>query len=262
MLRSMEMASEDSSVSEWSSFGDFVRQEFGRTIQPAIEAHGEEMGQAIRNTLLDLDGPRIVARKPSPPERYAARLFRGMHEICLSRETLGDIAVYIDRFPYRKTPVTKVRYLRYHIEGYIQEMGVFRFRLLRYLPRIARSFAGETDAGEIKSKVDSLKSLVEDALKNLREIRDEHVHEYRFDPPDLDRLATLHLWVTTGSDDVRTRLAGLYDSTYILTQAKWKELIVANNKQLDILLDRCGSVLIGILFPGKSRKLRYPKRCQ
>jgi len=256
------MKRESTPVSEWSFFALLISEEGGRVIEPVLETHKNEAAQVTWNLLYDLDGPTIIDRTPSARERYVARLFRGMCEITRCFETLADIAVYINRFPYRGTAVTEVRYLRYHVENYFQDLYILRERLVSYLNVVTRSFARETDASEIKLKVNSLSSLVRGALESMVQVRDAHVHEYRIDPDDLWRLDELSLLVRAGSKDISEHFAEYYRSAYKSVRKKWRQTVMANNEQLGVLLDKCGSVLVDILFHKENRKLRCPKRYQ
>jgi hypothetical protein len=71
----------------------------------------------FKNHLLALKGPKQVARKITPHDIFFSKLMVGFNEIYDSYSSLLDIQVYIDRFPYCKTRVSKTRYIAYHMEN-------------------------------------------------------------------------------------------------------------------------------------------------
>lgn len=93
---------------------------------------------ALMNHLLDLPGPRHVARDRTPREVYVSAVFDGFVEITKSLETLEDIRFLVKRFPYRNTRVTEERYLQLLAETYLSEIYVLRERLKAYIVRVER----------------------------------------------------------------------------------------------------------------------------
>ena len=86
----------------------------------------------FKNHLLALKGPKQVARKITPHDIFFSKLMVGFNEIYDSYSSLLDIQVYIDRFPYCKTRVSKTRYIAYHMENYFNEVYILKERLNAY----------------------------------------------------------------------------------------------------------------------------------
>src|SRR5207253_897042 len=99
-----------------------------------------DFAQAMKNHLLDLDGPKEVKPKRTGRKTFCYKLFYGFTEIAGSLDTLEDIEVFIGRFPFRGTRITKERYLQFHVECHLAEIYLLRERLRSYLTLLERQY--------------------------------------------------------------------------------------------------------------------------
>ena len=95
----------------------------------SLESERKELREIIKNTLFDLEGPRHFASfSTRRDDIFASRLVLSFDEIVTSYLRLKDIEIYTKRFPYRNTGISALRYLKYHIESYFNEIYIFKTR--------------------------------------------------------------------------------------------------------------------------------------
>jgi hypothetical protein len=78
--------------------------------------------------VIDLAGYDALTRS----EQIGMDLFAGFNEISHSYDTLLDIEVYVARFPYANTRITRSGHLRFIIEAYLHESYTLGERLKTY----------------------------------------------------------------------------------------------------------------------------------
>jgi len=71
-------------------------------------------------------------------EQIGMDLFAGFNEISHSYDTLLDIEVYVARFPYANTRITRSGHLRFIIEAYLHESYTLVERLNDYRLKAGR----------------------------------------------------------------------------------------------------------------------------
>jgi hypothetical protein len=101
---------------EWQAFSKAMATQAGAVFASIGEAHKTELGQAIMNDLLDEPGPREINRKSSERELFLRRIFEGYSEIVASLDALKHTEIYLRRFPYSKTAISKPDHLKYHVQ--------------------------------------------------------------------------------------------------------------------------------------------------
>lgn len=217
-------------------------------VKPVIldrpEEEQEAVGEALRNTLFDLDGPRYTSSKFTQTERLIGELFFDFTEITKSYLNLRDIEIYVRRFPYGDTDISRARYLTYHVENYLNEVYILKERLTAHLTIIERRYKKSQKIQEIKTKIDPLKKLILLSLDGILTTRGTHVHRVRYSDKDIDRLETFEL-----IDNTEDRfLSGFHDMEYRKIRKKWVERIKSNNDATKKLLDTYCSNLHSILF--------------
>ena len=208
-----------------NKYFNMVMAEMSSLFQVSKMLQNEEFGQAIMNTLLDEDGPRTVSRNPEPKELFVAnKLFRGFAEIYTSVRCLENIEIYIRRFPFSKTRVTKLDYLKYNIENYLNEIYVLKERMISYSKTISRAYKKSSNAAAIAEHLKNASKLASDSLKNIVEIRGAHVHSIRYSDKDIDRLSNLELMLNSDNQDFREAFEKLYFVAYSEIRKKWAPL--------------------------------------
>ena len=99
-----------------------------------------EYAEVFKNRILGLSGPKQLNRKQTPSEVFFSKLHDGFSEISDSYYCLLEIEIYIGRFPYRNTSISKTRHLAYHMENYLNEIYILRERLNNHFTTIGRLY--------------------------------------------------------------------------------------------------------------------------
>lgn len=237
-----------------------LTQEFSRSYVPIAKQHKKELGQSILNSLFDDPGPKYINRTPTPKEIYLKRIFDGFSEIHSSYEALTDIEIYINRFPFAETSVTKPRYLRYHVENYFNEMYLLKKRLLAFLTITGRSFRKDPRYSVVLAVTRPLFKIVSDSLEKVVDIRGRHVHQKRYSDSQIDRLELMDLLSksTKKDDGLAAALKPFYQFEYRKIRSEWKAQIKRNNETVNKLLMIYSDNLHPILFSPEKNELIYP----
>ncbi len=220
-----------------------------------IEAtHGEEVTKVYRNALFDLEGPKYLNLPRSRDENFFHKAFRGFGEIEISYQTLLDAEVYIRRFPFGKTRITRVRYLRFHIEAYLQEVYILQERIIAYLKWLRRAYRYSPRANLVEAVAERLERIAIASLEPIRRARGAHVHEERFDSADLDRLGMLETIVQENSVEIYQRI---YRVEHKKIRWAWTRWMRESNYAIGQLLEIVFSTLAQVVFDAQ-QELIYP----
>jgi hypothetical protein len=210
----------------------------------------------FKNHLLALKGPKQLARKITPHDIFFSKLMVGFNEIYNSYSSLLDIQVYIGRFPYSKTRVSKTRYIAYHMENYFNEVYILKERLNAYCTIIARLYKNDQTLKDLTTIINSLSEYVQKSLKGITDVRGKHIHSNRLKDENLDRLNTLEL-INHGPKRIPA-MKYLYASVYRDTRKKFCLSIKQNNEAIKKILDEYFDVLYKVVTNDK-RQIRYPE---
>lgn len=181
----------------------------------------------------------------TPFEKIRMDLFAGLNEISSSYETLLDIEVYVCRFPYANTRITRSGHLRFIIEAYLHESYTLRERLKAYPELIRRRLAAQQPTIDYKGTCKLAVELAAVGLERIVTARGAHVHQRRFSTPDLDT-AGMYDRLRTHKGDGPTRMLG--EHAYREVRKKWLATIRKNNSVLAGLLDRYFLRLYPLVF--------------
>ena len=223
---------------------------FGEKVDKLTEGNREELGEALLNSLLDLDGPKQVDAKPDGETTFLARLFNGLSEINGSYESLRDAEIYIRRFPFSDTRVTRDRYLKYIIENHLHETYILKERLLKYLKTVERLYKPDEQMDSIKKGTSPLYKLVSQSLKRLTTQRNFHVHNSRIVSKNIDRIASIDL-ITPG-----------LENDWLTSYARWqfREVRKQHKKQIEAINDEIED-LLGVYFSKLYSLVFYESGC-
>jgi hypothetical protein len=94
-------------MDEWSKLQDALIAKLSAIFDSILKTHKAELSEVFGNDLPGDPGPRAISRIPTEREQFLRRLFDGFLEIHSAIEILQDIELYIARFPYPRTRVTK-----------------------------------------------------------------------------------------------------------------------------------------------------------
>jgi hypothetical protein len=126
------------------------------------------------------------------------RLFFGFMEISMSVDNIRNISVYIRRFPYSNTGITRNAYLRYHMENYLNELYILSKRMETYVTMVQRMYKGNVAVSHVAEIGKDIKILVNSALKPFINIRNPHIHLPRITDHDFDMLTIFERLRTEG----------------------------------------------------------------
>lgn len=183
---------------------------------------------------------------------FARELVLQAGEISACVENLRDIAIYVRNFPFARAGISKHRYLRYHVEGYIQEVFLLRERLRRILTFVGRRYRTDSRGASIAVVIRELNRRVTEAFSVVTTARGVHVHEHRLYDDDLYRLELVEV---LGRAD--PRYARMAAEMYRDVQVEKRNWIAKNNVVTFELADRCFRGLRAIVFTAGGR-MRYP----
>jgi len=225
----------------------------------------KEAGEANWNRIFDLEGPRSIKRKPLAWEVwYSQRLAKPFSAICKSHETLQDIEVYVRRFPFRGTRVSRVTYLRHNIEVYLQEVYVLRQRMIDFLNSLEKDYAESSQGVSFKKLNAPFCREIKTRLKPIIEARGDHVHGWGYDDKRLSRLDTLELLANyssrkkTGHRKLKVVYRILHEDVYKAERKQWSKLLHQWNEAIGKLLDEYFRSLDCIVFPHSGKPVFPP----
>lgn len=245
-------------MDDFDKFHRSLFQEFRAVIMPIAEHNMEELGETLLNEILDLKRKRVIDRRRSQKEAFLANLFYGYIEIWDSYHSLKDIQVYIGRFPYTNTGISKVACLSYHIVNYMNEMYILKQRLITFLTKTGRLYKKDQLHHQVLRSTKPLFKIVKDALSRIIKTRGIHVHQSRYKDEDLERLNTIELFVRAGDVDFFEQLPDSYELECRKIRRKWKKIVKQNNETLRELFNIYFGALLKILFD-ESGNLIYPQ---
>ena len=218
--------------------------------------HRREIGESILNTAFDKEGPRSARRANDNLTFISEKLFKPSSEIFANIEALENIAVYARSFPYRRQGISRVDYLKYHIENYLNEIYILKNRLIAFLNLVDRAYRKCDRRAEIKANLSPLYGTVHGALEGYVNVRGSHVHQNRYTDSDFDRLTTLNLLSMSGDDDASELFRNMFYESYRITRRKWTGKIKNDLSSLETLLDLYYASLTRSLI--KEGKIVYP----
>jgi hypothetical protein len=237
---------------------------FNEVLSPILEEKHEGSEEAIMNSILGLQGPKSINRNPTSYEYFISnKLFRPLSEIIQTVQSIENIAVYIKSFPYKRQKISRVAYLKYHVENYLNEIYVLKNRLISYLQLIDKSYKKSTAGSEVSKKTLPLYTLTSEALKNYTDIRGAHVHKYRYSDDDFDRLSSLELLTMVEREDkFGIIMVNLSNQAYSEIRTKWVKKINSDITEINRLLEiYFENILLAItkdeelIFPDKIKRV-------
>jgi len=199
----------------------------------------DEAIDVLMNRLLNLAGQKIVAGVSSPKGQFLARLTMSVYEIYGMYESLLDSEVYICRFPYSKTRITKSRHLQHVFANYLNNVYILKERLKNFLKLLEDVYAVNEQRKNVKRITQPLFTSNSRFFDDFVSVRGIHVHTESYSDSELDRLGVIENFVSDGRLELETRQ---HWKTYFETQFKnirkeKTEVISTNNKNVQNLLE-------------------------
>jgi hypothetical protein len=202
--------------------------------------------------IFDIAEKPVIKRKFSKKQVFLNFLSDHLHEIFLSYEYLKDAKNYISSFPKNKK-ISKVRYLIYTYENYLNEIYLLKLRIKNYYNMLLEWYKVDRRAKNVRKIVFPLfKEL--DRFRFLEDVRGDHVHKFRYKPENFAQLESLEILAKTGNSII-LKLAELKFKNVRIELEKSINTINAYIEQvLGILLEPTSD----IIFSKKS--IVYPSR--
>ena len=227
-----------------------------KTSQKTKKEH-EELEKKFIAQALGETTTSTKASHPTKQEIFISKLYRGLIEVHTSLESLKAFEVYISRFPYSKTTISRSQYLRFIIESYLHEFYILKERTNAYLTTVVRAYRSDYRHSIYVSKTKPLFKAIPNIFDNLLKARGGHVHQSRYTDNDLDKLDALELYKTLGTD-LDNVFYILSEDHYKEIRKKWKGIITSNNESVDKVCDLIFGVLYTIVCT-KSGNIRHPR---
>lgn len=243
-----------------SIYLEVIFQTFQKILLPLLQEEREKNDHEspMMNMILGLDGPRSVPHNSSPTEYFIAnKIFRPISEIFNTVESIENIAIYIRTFPYKRQGISKVSYLKYHVENYLNELYLLKNRLIAHLNLIEKSYKKSATSLHVSQKIKPLYDVISKVLEGYVELRGIHVHQYRYSDYDFDRLSFLEL-LSRGKteDNFKQIIKNLLNDAYSETRKKWIAKINSDVDGIHGLLEFYFEQLISALIA--DGKLIFP----
>jgi len=188
----------------------------------------------------------------------ANTLFDPLGEIIGSIEIIDLIPTFFKTFPYKRSGMSKARYLQYHIGNYFVEIGNLNYRLELYAGKIKNAYGKiAKNKKNIELIAKTLQKYRKTVFKGLIDIRDSHVHKFRYTDKEIDRLLELELIAKYADKSKRDILLKVqHENAFKKIRKKWNSLIKENDVQIEQTLDFYFETLLKIVAPKGS--IIYP----
>ncbi len=213
---------------------------FTKYMLPILEEQKEDLSIAYLNRILNREGPVTVKNSSTPETKLLAEVSVSAFEIFTAYESLLDAEVYIRRFPYRRTRISKSRHLKSVLENHLNNIYILKERMVKYLKILKKYGKRVTSTGGPTARItEVLKKFTEEYLEPLKVARNSHVHNEEIYDSDLERLSILENYIQSNPDAPRIEhFKTYYDRQFdIIRKEKLKQIQTINadiNKLLDI----------------------------
>jgi hypothetical protein len=228
------------------------------SVQPDAMRIMEKDKKSVEDVLEDrLFGDGKLAqfnRSRRHSEEFRGKVLGFMLEVNASVAMLEDIPIYLKRFPFSKDQISKLNYLRHHIEFFFNQIYILQERIKIYLKFIEKSY-NKAETKHVSETATKLIKDVCDCLQSPTSIRGNHVHIEQYNEPDLHRLEVLEAFI------MFSNLPGTQEQFDILfkkTRRRMAGEISESLTMIEKVLDLCFGKLASILDLGNGQLLLPP----
>ncbi len=174
---------------------------FNEYMTPRFEDKKEEFIIAYMNRMIGRTEQTTVANASSPEGKFLAEISIGAFEIFNTYESLLDAEIYIRKFPYSRTRISKSRHLKSIITSHLQNIFILRERMVRYLKVLRKRYSKNSSAdGKLTLEITKiLEDYTKDAFSHLNSVRNIHVHVEELYDAELEQLALLESFIINNS---------------------------------------------------------------
>ncbi len=243
----------------FKKYFESVMAEMESAIRPEYECEEtrDELAKALGNRVWGLDGPRIITKRPEDKSVFIfTKLFKPLSELITNMDALENISIYVARFPYSGQKVSRLDYLKYHIENYLNELYILKNRLIAYLTSLERAYRKSDNIEQIKRVFKPLYNNISESLEAYVNIRGAHVHKNRYTDEDLDRLSTLSVLATSQDENFKSIIQPLFIAEYKKVRKKWVRNMKRDIQELHQILSHYFKAMSSVLID--KGKIIYP----
>lgn len=225
--------------------------------EDGCEETRKELAEALNNTVWGLDGTRIISKRPDDKSVFIfSKLFKPLSELVTNMEALENISVYSASFPYSRQNISRLDYLKYHIENYLNELYILKNRLIAYLTTLERAYRKSGNIDQIKCAFEPLYKNVSSSFEGYVNIRGAHVHQNRYTDEEIDRLSTLSVLTLSKDENFRSVIKPLFITEYKKVRKKWVGKMQSDIHTLHKILSEYFRVVSSVLV--NNGKIIYP----
>lgn len=239
----------------YDKFLELMLSSFDAASSTLLATHASELNAAMVNDIFDLPGPRHIERVADNDELIWSEVWYAFAEIHESYEALLDYEVYVRRYPYGGSRVSKVRHLLHAIEAYLHEAYILTERLKSFPGLVSKHLSGDAKERFSREVTSTMGKLVNKSFKNLTSARGRHTHNERFDSEEFKRLRILEVLLLAPKDlSWAKAVRVIFQSSYTDARKKWTKTVSDNNARTREFLDKYCDALHPFIFrDGKFR---------
>jgi hypothetical protein len=167
-----------------------------KEIEPSFKSfqdpkHQKVLAERMRARLFGEEPPEGYRpiKKESARERYLRDVFYKYLEIQKSLERIKLTQKYISRIPGH---VTKLEYLQYHYEYYLNEVYIFNLRINHLLDFLIKK-CQKLNLQDEMPKIRNIKRAVNTSMDGYIKVRGQHVHVKHHETSKISQLVSLDL---------------------------------------------------------------------
>jgi hypothetical protein len=242
-------------------FGVALNNAFIKYLIPILEEQKEELSIAYMNLVLNREGPTRTKNTSTPETKLLAEVSIGAFEIFTAYESLLDADVYVRRFPYRGTRISKSRHLKGVLENHLNNTYILKERMVKYLKVLTKKYGKRVDSkGKSAVRItEILRRFTEEYLDHLKVVRNSHVHIEEFYDSDLERLSILETYIQSNPAGPRIEyFKAYYDHQFEIIRKNKIEQIQAINADINTLLDIYFNHIYTIVFDEEDELVIHP----
>lgn len=247
-------------MSSWDKFQILLVNEIEKEIKEIMENNKDELSVVMGNHLFNMSGPTRLKRNLNQDQFFLSTVFYYFIEINNSYHALLDITAYLNSYPYRNKKTSKTRYLKYHIENYINEVYILKERLKTFFIKVERSYTKTKLHSLFQSIQENNMKYISNVLKRIIDSRGLHVHQSRFEDEDLERLSTFELLLNSNDIEFREKIRTIYDSETKRVRKDKVKIISQMNDVIHDMLDHCFTEITLNMFDQDTGRIKFPSK--
>ncbi len=228
-------------------------------VMPIFEHRKKEVTEVYMNILLDLDGSKSLANASTPEGRFVAEISMGAFGVFDFYDALCEAVIYLRRFPFRGTRVSKSRYLAYTLQNYLNNVYILQLRIKAYLNLLQDYYAKGDLQKDVKRIIQPLFHFNSQMFKEIVDIRGTHVHVETLNDDQVKRLG----WLESQMERADTKSESYaywesyVDGQYQLIRREKIEFVKSINGIAKIALEHIFSRIYTVVFD-EGNQLRFP----